>query len=624
MDISTIFDSLTQNTAKKTAESVVNAVLTPIVERVKKEMGRAKVELGTAFEFYLQNATMRYNRIHTIASGADPRPIIGEGSIYENIYLKHGGAEIDTATVEEVLKLGNHILILGTGGAGKSLLMRYLFLEAMQEKEYVPVLVELRRVNDQAPGGINVMNIIHNSLLDFDAILPDDQFEYSLRNGKHLLLFDGFDEVRDELAVEIAQGIHDFCNKYPLNPCIVSSRPVGNDTLPLDTFVTVETVPLKREQSVNYASKLWPEDENTREFCRQLDETLYDKYTDFAQNPLLLSMMFLTFMQNGAIPEHLADFNDKCYEALYSAHDLKDKGYFRRAFSCKNIDENTFKLVFAHFCFQTYFKDKQALTEQETIQFLNRSFQKYKQDAKSVADYLNDLCEAVCLIKRDNGICRFTHNAFQAYFAAFYTSRAILDEQQVKLFATQLSSATDTWRRNGEYYQLLLQIEPERFAANALTNGIKKLIRQAESSDDIAEYLLRAVSTGVYFSEGVLTLSSDGRNNYNYNVFTLFEEYAAFTGRNIGLPKDYDRGRNAAEAKKYIEQVPVNPKSEGITKYTAIDAAKTLTDFERKALYDIIKKDSLLMECYRAMRLWLREQDKKQKAMKSKAFIEEL
>ena len=54
------------------------------------------------------------------------------------------------------------------------------------------------------------------------------------------------------------------------------------------------------------------------------------------------------------------------------------------------------------------------------------------------------------------------------------------------------------------------------------------------------------------------------------------------------------------------------------------DAAKTLTDFERKALYDSIKKDALLMEYYKAMRLWLREQDKKQRAMKTKAFIEEL
>ena len=44
-----------------------------------------------------------------------------------------------------MLEISNNLLILGTGGVGKSMLTRYLFLDTAEYEGYVPVLIELRR-----------------------------------------------------------------------------------------------------------------------------------------------------------------------------------------------------------------------------------------------------------------------------------------------------------------------------------------------------------------------------------------------------------------------------------------------------------------------------------------------
>lgn len=297
------------------------------------------------------------------------------------------------------------------------MLMRYLFLSTIYEGEYVPVLLELRRISNQSPTQLSILELIYTCLQDFDVELPKEQFEYSLRLGKYIFLLDGFDEIKESMATETAAAIQAFCAKYPKNPCIVTSRP-RQDASPLETFTPVGAKTLNKEQAIQLASRIWTEDEKTREFCRQLDKTLYDKHKDFAENPLLLSMMFLTFMRNSSIPDHLADFYQKAYDALYSAHDNHNKGYFRRDFQCKTLDESRFKLIFSRFCFQTYFKEQYEFSKSEILTCLQDSIQKLGTTDTSAENFLTDLRNGVCLIIKDGDTYRFSHRSFQTYLAA--------------------------------------------------------------------------------------------------------------------------------------------------------------------------------------------------------------
>lgn len=622
------FDSVVESGSKKLGENIVNRGLNALVDFAKNKYGETQVLLGTVFERYLDNAWSRYNHVRTLATGLEPRSIIGQNSIYVNIGIDFHGEEITTSTVESMLEISNNLLILGTGGIGKSMLMRYLFLSTIYEGEYVPVLLELRRISNQSPTQLSILELIYTCLKDFDVELPKEQFEYSLRLGKYIFLLDGFDEIKESMATETAAAIQAFCAKYPKNPCIVTSRP-RQEASPLETFTPVEAKTLNKEQAIQLASRIWTEDEKTREFCRQLDKTLYDRHKDFAENPLLLSMMFLTFMRNSSIPDHLADFYQKAYDALYSAHDNQNKGYYRRDFQCKTLDESKFKLIFSRFCFQTYFKEQYEFSKSEILIHLQDSIHKLGTTDTSAEDFLMDLQNVVCLIIKDGDTYRFSHRSFQTYFAAVYTSNSLTDEQQKKLFLSLLSGKETYWEKR-DYYTLLSQIEPERFAINAFENGLSTFRAKidADSQPDICFLKLqfRAIMLRVdsQMERIAYYLGSVDNDCYYCNIVSLFRMFIMQSQRSLSNNL-YTSKLNSV--KRYIATLLHSKlkKANGRTlTFTEIDHSNLITEAERTALYEAFAYCGEKTEICNAIDEWLSDLKSKRESLKSPNFIEDM
>ncbi len=497
--------------AKKLGEAAADRALNFVIDKVQKKYGEKKIEIGTVFERYLENATERLNQIKTIATGINPRNIIGENELYIKIGVDFRNNEIDTSRAENLIEHGKNIMIVGSGGVGKSMLMRYLFLRTAFDGDYIPVFVELRKLSRQEAGKISIEKLIADCMAQFDVELPGDEFVYSLRLGKYLFLFDGFDEIKETLAPEAAEKLQEFCSKYPNNRCIVTSRH-EEFCHPLETFVVMKSKPLSKEQAVELASKFWEKDEKTEEFCRQLETELFEKHQSFAENPLLLSMMFLTFMRNLSIPDHLADFYKKAYEALYSIHDNHDKGFYRRDFKCEKLDEEEFRLLFARFCFQTYLDNEYEFEEARIIDLITESADFFEFDIDPW-DYLEDLKNAVCLIVKDGNVYRFAHRSFQAYFAAVYTAERLDDETQKQVLKDLQSEIGPIYNYNSnyklflpihnyrrlfeDYFDLLNQIEHEKFLKNAFENEIRKFMKEACNSDDPDTFILKQCFYGI-------------------------------------------------------------------------------------------------------------------------------
>lgn len=629
-DTSTFAGFAIEGGAKKAGEDVINRALNAVVDFAKKKYGESQVVLGSVFQRYLSNARERYNKVRTLATGTEPRSIIGQNSIYVNIGVLYHEKEIRTATVEPLIEVSKNLLILGTGGLGKSMLMRYLFLNTADRGEYIPILLELRKIDKQSGGSISIIDLIYSCLKEFDAELPREQFEYSLRLGRYLFLLDGFDEVKDAMASETAEAIQAFCAKYPKNPCIITSRPRQNTTSPLETFTIIEAMPLSKEQAVMLASKIWEKDEKTIEFCKQLDETLYEKHKDFAENPLLLSMMFLTFMRNNSIPDHLADFYQKSYDALFSAHDTQNKGYYRRDFRCSSLDEGKFKTLLSHFCFQTYFKEVYEFNHDEIVSYINSSIAKLKYNTVSAEDFLLDLRDVVCIIIKDGEIFRFSHRSFQTYFAAYYSANVLTDEQQKGLFKTILSR--DVFYDNNDYYDLLYQLQPERFSVNSLEDGLRDLLRKVETESDCARALLKSELTGVSIrfsddKEDQLMFhigSRRGGNYYYFNLINLFK-HIFVVDRLPPTRFDYDV---TVPIKEIIEKHPCEENeaffSKNTLSFVQLDTDVTFTEEDRNTVYDICIKIRQLSEVHTAILEWLTEIDAKRALLLKPDFIDDL
>jgi len=616
-----LVDTAFENGTKKGAETFVNRALNGVIDFAIAKYGEAQVVLGTAFQRYLENATHRYNQIRTLATGTEPRSIIGKNNIYVSVGVKHQGTVISTTTVEPMLKISSNLLIQGTGGAGKSMLMRYLFLTTAYGGNYIPVLLELRRISSQEAGKVSIIELIYSCMKEYDIALPSEQFEYSLRSGKYLFLFDGFDEVKEALSTETADAIQKFSAKYPKNPCIITSRP-SQHTSPLETFTTVKSMPLDKSQAVLLASKIWTEDEKTREFCNQLNESLFDKHRDFAENPLLLTMMFLTFMRNNSIPDHLVDFYQKAYDALYSTHDNQDKGYYQRDFSCNTLDESRFKCLFARFCFQTFFKEIYEFSKQEILDYIQASIEKLGYSDVNATSFLSDLRNIVCMIVKDGDVYRFSHRSFQTYFAACYTSQNLTDEQQKSLFNSILSDRNIVIG-NRDYYKLLSQIEPDRFAINALEERLKLIIENANSQENPEVYVLRLQTdaVGIHSVDDNETFFSrvpmDKERHFSYNVLHIFMLYIQKAMR---IPNFTDK----IDIIKEFSDVATISHNEIEFDLEKINASEKLTQQQKQIFYSTVCELMRIPQLLAGIADWLVEQDRKRALLTKPNFIDSL
>lgn len=615
-----LLDSGSESGAKKLGESIANRALSALVDGVKDKYGRAQIRLGAAFERYLKNATQRYNQVRTLATGTTPRTIIGPENIYVNIGIRYGERVIDTSTVDSILQISNNILISGTGGIGKSMLMRYLFLNTANRGEYIPVMLKLQRISNQTSGQISILDLTYSCMKELDVELPKDQFEYSLRLGKYLFLMDGFDEVKESQSSETAEAIQNFCAKYPNNPCIITSRP-KRETSPLETFTEVKSMALSKQQAVLLASKLWKEDEKTREFCRQLSDELYEKHQDFAENPLLLSMMFLTFMRNNSIPDHLADFYSKAYDALYSTHD-SSKGYYQREFQCKTLDESNFKLLLSHFCFQTYFKEVYEFTKVQLLSYLEKSTKKLELADVKATDFLEDLLNVVCILIEDGDIYRFSHRSFQTYFAACYTSNILTDEQQKKLFSSSLSDGKIFWTME-DYYELLSQIEPQRFAVNALEDELHSIQKTVNKSSNPDVCILKMQFNGFELSQrkdrnAKLFFRIDTSSSRYYNIISLFRRFVI---RNSYI-EHQEQKQDVEFIKSWFDRLAVSEMQ--VLSFEDIDSSEFFTNKERNDLYAAIARTRNIPRLRTAISEWLNQLDVNRKKLDADNFIDDL
>lgn len=218
---------------------------------------------------------------------------------------------------------------------------------------YIPVLVELRGLNEYSSEDISVEKYIYNTLKIFGFKLEEEYYKYSLEAGCYLILFDGYDEVKNSNSQKVTQEIIDFSNKYYDNYIVLSSRPL-DEFVGWSDFQEYSAKKLNKNQALSLISKLDYDEEIKKKFYKQLDEELFEKYESFASNPLLLTIMLMTFEERISIPDSKTDFYEQAFSVLFHKHDAMKKGKYKREKEC-GLGYEDFKKVFSYFCFRTFF-----------------------------------------------------------------------------------------------------------------------------------------------------------------------------------------------------------------------------------------------------------------------------
>lgn len=329
---------------------------------------------------------------------------------------------VENFTYEKMLDFNNRYLIItGMGGLGKSMMMRHLLIDAIEnyaDYRMLPLFVPLKDYkNDYA----SIVDFFYEIFDLYSDGVNKEYFIELLGSGRVILLLDGLDEVKEKYRSEFDVALERFVNKYRNNYFIMSSRPNSN-FIGFSRFTKTKLLPFTKEQSLALIQKLdlGKSEENIKQgFLSELDKTLYNTHKEFVQNPLLLTIMLLTYKQKTNIPNEMHKFYEKAYETLFSEHDNIKIGYERK-YKTK-LKQDKFAEYFAEFCFISYQEDNFDPSEDDCRRYFEEmDLDESDRERIYWKDFLDDLVDCVCLIYEEGQRYHFIHRSIQEYFCARY------------------------------------------------------------------------------------------------------------------------------------------------------------------------------------------------------------
>ncbi len=552
--------------AADVATSIIKDTVSSGWEKVKKYFrdldAKQAIKYGVAYHKYLSNTEDKFGKIKTIIYRKIPKELY---SFYECTDVEHEGKRISTASVENVLALSNKIIVSGTGGIGKSILFKHLFLNTIETTEYIPILIELRKFNPVDIKDICLEDAIFQTLCENGFDLDREYFSYSMKEGGYIILLDGFDEVSREKSEKVTSEIKSLCDKYSGNKYLLSSRPTDR-FIGWNDFTEVSACKLTKQQALSLIKKIDFEEPVKTIFYKALDEYLFDKYESFASNPLLLTIMLLTFSNHASIPDKLNDFYEAAFLTLFNMHDATKDCYIRDIRS--KLGSEDFKSVFAYVCFKSYFSSEYEFSEAALRSYIQKAKDKFNYLDFSVDDFQEDLILSVCMLVKDGINYRFTHRSFQEYFAAWHTCK-ITDEQQSKLLTAWISESSASVRDG--YLEMLFNMQAEKVNRIIFVPGIQKLKELHEANGYSLKYLSKlfsAIHTSKHTfktGEQKLALSLAVKDNYLCNIV-----------RCTCRCNNYKYGQQGADAIQFendIAEKLINSKNGSFTEHSLEDAA---------------------------------------------------
>lgn len=458
-------DILALGGVKKILGKYADPIINKIAEISKGEWEKFKVDFDLAFIEYINNAYEKYSKIKTILYRTEPKYIY---DFFEIPFLqKSHSEEFAVDSVDNILDISNFVIIQGTGGIGKSTLMKHLFINELEKKDLIPIFIELKDINDLEKG-YDIYDIVFNKLDSLGGNVGKKYLEYALKSGCFLFLLDGYDEILTAQKDYFFKQLDVFCDKYPQNYYIISSRPYS-EFIEFQRFTVLSTNPLSKIQAMDLIGKLEFDKDIKERFINALDENLYERHKSFASNPLLLNIMLLTYDNYAEIPEKLHLFYANAFETLYSKHDATKAGYRRELKS--ELSYDSFKKIFSYFCFITYAQAKTEFSYDELVAFLKKvSINKL---TFNIEWYIFGLVNSLCVLYKEGLHYKFAHRSFQEYFTALFLKE--LPDKLMKKMAIQIIH-TDVFRiSNDSVFDMLYDMAEDRFEKNILLPVLEEI-----------------------------------------------------------------------------------------------------------------------------------------------------
>lgn len=415
---------------------------------ISRKLNSARASMRSGFDKYFRASAKRTGFVKTLVSQSEP---IDFYDIYVPLdFTMEDITHTDESVIDQISSR-RKILIRGLAGEGKSIFIKHVNNRLMRNlKDGVPIFFELRSLNHDFSR--DLISTLYDSMAKSIPYLDHSHFYDSVKTGRYVLILDGFDEVNFEHRERYAVELNEFSLTFPDSKIVITSRP---DELvsTLQAFHVFDGKSMSLEQCVTLIGKIPYDDEKKTEFIERVKTGLHKSHETFLSNPLLTTMMLVTFGEFSEVPNKIHLFYQQAFEALYYKHDRSKGVYTRKSYSNLSIDD--FQKVLSYFCAASFSKESFSMTEEEARTFVRKSLTYNHMDLEE-SNFVKDLVESVCIMQKDGTDLNFVHRSFQEYFTAKFLS---------SLENTEFVSAIDSivQKRSDRVIVMLADMDEVRF-----------------------------------------------------------------------------------------------------------------------------------------------------------------
>ncbi|MGN6294794.1 MAG: SMEK domain-containing protein [Chitinophagaceae bacterium] len=332
---------------------------------------------------------------------------------------------------------GNHIVILGKPGAGKSSLIKYSICKLASEDkaifknsliyDYLPFRIELHKYNrfkKEHQGGI-LEYLTYNLIEDFQISFPKEKVEYLVSKFPMLLFFDGLDEIFDiQERVTVRNDIENFISNNPIHRSVVTSRYESYEEVSLNhsKFVILNVGDFNNNQIEEYVNK-WYNIEESTAYVRNIEiksciEQLRGITEELKENPLLLSLILILYRNEQDIPTTKLEIYEGCAQTIVDTRDNREK---RLNIKLKTSNQIAIFSAIAYWQFANEISGNFKIDHTAVKNFIS-SYLVSKgefEDMESASDAAKEFLEYAKLrsIYIEN---KFAHKTFYEYFTSYF------------------------------------------------------------------------------------------------------------------------------------------------------------------------------------------------------------
>lgn len=425
---SDIGNSAIEGAGNEVGTTIVTKIIVDKASKFIQRVFKGKIaekelkELEEMQQEYLRNCYKKNRYMNTIVLRGQKKTI---EELYIPLTLRDKVNRSEIFYINEngmnIFQKHNKLLIIDNAGMGKSTIVKYFTMLNFQNIDRMPVVIELRNLKEVN----SIEEYIQKEMNSIHREFPLQYVKDLLNGGNFIICFDGFDEVAESERENVIKMIKNFIAKASNNIFVLTSRE-DNALASFGEFKEFHIQALSEQEAYQLIEKYSKADEfvDSVEIGQELIEKLKTEnnismLTEFLSNPLMVSLLYKTYLHYRNIPNKKHLFYNQIYRALYEEHDLTKDGYQHIKKSGLDIEE--MKTILSYLGWDFVKNEIVECTEKQLIDMIEKALTKSFKDKKAKAiDFLEDILQAVPFFIKEGEYCRWTHKSFSEYFAACF------------------------------------------------------------------------------------------------------------------------------------------------------------------------------------------------------------